>query len=126
MYTEINGVRSECCLIKCEVQQGSVIGPLLYLIYVNDIFNVCNLIKCVFYADDTALIISCDNIATLFSNASKYIAMFSIWFSDDKLALNARKTNFVLFTPLINCLMIVKMNYILIYILLIVLIMFII
>ena len=50
----------------------------LYLIYFNDIFNVCTLIKCILYADDTVLIISCDNIATLFSKPSKYFAMTSI------------------------------------------------
>ena len=61
MYAEINDVRSECCLIKCEVPQGSIINPLLYLIYVNDIFNACNSIKYVLYADDIVSIISCDN-----------------------------------------------------------------
>ena len=86
MYIKINSVRSECCLIKCGVSQGSIIGSLLFLIYVNDIFNVCNLSKCVLYADDTVLIISYDNVATLFSNASKYFAMLSIWFSGNKLA----------------------------------------
>ena len=96
MYTEINGVRSECCLIKCGVLQGSIISPLLYLIYFNDIFNVCNLIKCVLYADYNILIISCDSIATLFSKESKYFAMISIWFSDNKLPLNTKKTRFIL------------------------------
>ena len=84
--------------IKCEVSQRSIISPLLYLIYVNDIFNVCNLIKYVLYDDDAVLIISCDNIATFFSNAFKYFAMFSIWFSGNKLAVIAKKTKFVLFT----------------------------
>ena len=85
-------------LIKCGIPQESIIGSVSYLIYVNDIFNFSNLIKCLLYADDTVLIISCDNIATLISNASEYFAIFSKWFSDKKLALYAKKTKFVLFT----------------------------
>ena len=70
------------------------------------IFNVCNLFKCIHYADDAVLIISCDNIVTLFSNAYKYFAMFSKWFFDNKLALNAKKTIFVLLATTIELLII--------------------
>ncbi len=50
-YIEINDERSLLCV--CEVPTGSVLGPYLYLIYVNDIFNVCDTVKCVLYADNT-------------------------------------------------------------------------
>lgn len=57
-YTELNNVSSSFHLISSGVPQGSVLGPLLYLLYVNDIFNVTSRAKCVLYADDTALLLS--------------------------------------------------------------------
>ena len=57
-YTIVNNDSSNSCKITTGVPQGSIIGPLMYAIYVNDIFNVTDFIKCVLYADDTVIIIS--------------------------------------------------------------------
>ena len=98
-YTESNNVCSSYALLVSGVPQGSVLGPLLYLIYVNDIFYVSNVIKTVLYADDTVLIASSFNIASLITLATTYFTLYSLWFSDNLLALNANKTNFMLFAP---------------------------
>jgi hypothetical protein len=71
----------------------------LYLIDVNDVFYVSNVIKTVLYADDTVLIASSYNIASLITLATTQFALYSIWFSDNLLAINADKTNFMLFAP---------------------------
>ena len=92
-YIELNNDRSLLCLIVFGVPQGSILGSYLYLIYVNDIFNVCNEVKCVLYADDTTLILIGPNIKSVFDRAPALLMLFSTWFIDKKLALNSKKTN---------------------------------
>ena len=78
--------------------QGSILSSYLYLIYVNDIFNACNEVKCVLYVDDPTLILIGPNIKSVFDRAPALFMLFSTWFLDKKLALNSKKTNFVLFS----------------------------
>ena len=83
--------------IVCGIPQGSILGPYLYLIYVNDIFNVSSETKCILYADDTTLLFADTNLKTLLANSSAQFSLFSLWFRDNLLALNPKKTNFVIF-----------------------------
>ena len=52
-YVEFNGNRSESCQIKCRVLKGSILGPLLFLLYINDLCNVSKVVDFIFFADDT-------------------------------------------------------------------------
>ena len=52
-YVSINGEQSESLEINCGVPQGSVIGPLLFLIYINDLPNISDELKFYLFADDT-------------------------------------------------------------------------
>ena len=97
-YIELSNDRLLLCLIVSGVPQGSILGSYLYLIYVNDIFNVCNEVKCVLYADNTTLILIGPNIKSVFDRAPALFMLFSTLFIDNKLALNSKKTNFVLFS----------------------------
>ena len=72
-------------------------GPLLYIIYVNDIFNVESNVNCVLYADDTILILRDNDINNLFKRCSLLFALHSVWFTNNQLALSAKKTNYVIF-----------------------------
>lgn len=97
-YTVINNSRSLCSVMESGIPQGSILGPLLYIIYVNDIFNVHSNVKCVLYADDTVLIVRDKDVNNLFKRCSQLFALYSVWFTDNKLALNAKKTNYVIFS----------------------------
>lgn len=57
-YVNINGIESKRAMIQCGVPQGSILGPLLFLIYINDLAAVSNTIFPVLFADDTNLLIA--------------------------------------------------------------------
>jgi hypothetical protein len=96
-YTVVNNVRSQPALITMGIPQGSILGPLLFNIYVNDIFNVARSVKCVLYADDTVIVVSAKSIIDVFITASHFFGMFSKWFALNKLCLNDSKTHFLIF-----------------------------
>ena len=57
-YTSFNGINSNCTKINCGVPQGSILGPLLFLLYINDLGDNLNSLKTILYADDSTLIAS--------------------------------------------------------------------
>ena len=90
-YVVVDGVKSQSGNIHYGVPQGSVLGPLLFLIYINDIINSSNLFLYSLFADDTSLLLSHKNIATLMSLANVEIKKLLAWFSCNKLLLNVKK-----------------------------------
>ena len=77
--------------IDCGVPQGSILGPLLFLIYVND-FYLASKLKNAMFADDTNLFISDENIGELFQKMNKELKSGSTWFKANKLSINIDKT----------------------------------
>ena len=57
-YVEFNGICSESCQIKCGVLQGSILSPLLFLLYINDLCNVSKAVDFILFADDTNIFFS--------------------------------------------------------------------
>ena len=101
-YTIVNNESSNFCKITTSIPQGFIIGPLMYAIYVNDVFNVTDFMKCVLYADDTVIIISARTKDELLALATRYLTLYSKWFAINKLCLNDSKTHFIVFGPVGN------------------------
>ena len=94
-FVDIDGNISSSKSITCGVPQGSIIGPLLYLIYVNDIHKSCNS-NILSFADDTTLFLSNSDIGSLYEEANKEINSLYMWFCANKLSLNAKKIYIIL------------------------------
>ena len=90
---------TESCIqyITCGVPQGSVLGQLLCLNYINDIPNCLKHSKAIVFADDKTIFTSCNNMNTLYNNMNGDLANLINWFKANKLSLNIAKTNYILF-----------------------------
>ena len=96
-FVSINGIESGTMKMICGVPQGSVLGPMLFLIFINDLPNATELLTLLF-ADDTTFQISDTNIKNLFNSANLELEKASSWFRANKLTLNVKKTKFMFFS----------------------------
>ena len=95
--TLVNGINSEYLDVSCGVPQGSVLGPLFFIIYVNDIVNRIGVNNIKLYADDTVIFCEGDEETLLKNNLQYLLNIFSCWCRENKLSINAEKTKFVCF-----------------------------
>ena len=87
---------SEYKNIKCGVPQGSILGPLLFILYVNDITTTTSLLEIILFADDTTLLYSHPDISSKVNLINNELREISNWFKANKLSVNASKTNYMM------------------------------
>lgn len=99
-YTVINDVSSTLSNVTCGVPQGSILGPLLFLIYVNDLPNINSILNTIMFADDTNFFYSHSNFEELIKTINTELNKSSNWLKANRLSLNIDKTHFMIFSSL--------------------------
>ena len=83
--------------ITCGVLQGSVLGPLLFLLFINDLPNVSKHLKFYLFADDTNLYYDSETLDDVIKKVNKGLKHIKRWLDANKLSLNISKTSFIIF-----------------------------
>ena len=94
---EYNNIHSNLETIKIGVPQGSILGPLLFIIYINDIVNCSPTIHPILFADDTNVVLSHKNYPELINKANIELSNLSDWLVSNRLTINVQKTNYIRF-----------------------------
>ena len=84
--------------ISSFVPQGSILGPLLFIIYVNDFPNCLKFSSNLSFADDTTVILSAKNSNLLVQKGNKELKNIDNWLIANKLSLNIKKTKYMIFS----------------------------
>ena len=98
-FVSYNYEKSNEQSIRCGVPQGSILGPLLFIIYINDISYTSDIVSFCLFADDTSLVYSHKNVDTATQIFNIELDKISIWLLANKLCINLLKSNYMIFCP---------------------------
>ena len=96
-YVNMNSIDSQKKSITYGVPQGSVLGPKLFIMYINDVCEILSRMSCVLFADDTSLCCSGTDLDQLLDTVQEELSVLKKWFDVNKLSLNISKTKFIIF-----------------------------
>ena len=94
----MNNVDSDLIKTTYGVPQGSVLGPKLFILYINDVCKALPQLKCVLFADDTSLHCSGKDLRQLLQTVQRELDILKSWFDVNKLSLNHSKTKYIIFS----------------------------
>ena len=100
--TNFNGDKSELGTVIYGVPQGSVLGPLLFLLYINDITNCSDSGEFILFADDTNIFITAESETEVYKLANKTISRMRLYMISNQLHINLSKCTYIHFKPNIN------------------------
>ena len=95
-YCAANGYESRPRTVTCGIPQGSCLGPLLFIIYLNDFEKCLKVSKAGMYADDTHVTLTSMNIEELVQKAQEELINISEWMRLNKLSANPKKTEYMI------------------------------
>ena len=98
-YTTINDSESSILNILFGVPQGSVLGPLLFVLYINDLHNAVKHSLTFHYADDTNLLLISESLKQINSYVNHDLSLITEWLRANRISLNTSKTEIVIFKP---------------------------
>ena len=94
---DINGSKSNFLDVTIGVPQGSILGPLLFLIYINDLVQSTSIVNFIMFADDTSMLYNSSGNCLPFDSLNEELDKVSDWFAANGLLVNASKSNVVIF-----------------------------
>ena len=95
-YVSLGDTKSSLQTVRCGIPQGSSLGPLLFLLYINDIPNSSNKLSFRIFADDTNIFTSSSNLKQLETTVNEELKKVKHWCNINKLSLNLEKTNYMI------------------------------
>ena len=98
-FVQIGNSKSDALRQICGVPQGSILGPLFFILYINDLPACCNELEFILFADDTSIFFEHNDLDVLTSHLNVQLNNVSTWLKANKLSINVKKTKLMIFRP---------------------------
>ena len=93
----MNGTSSETKYIRCGVPQGSILGPILFILYINDLSSASSILFPILFADDTSVFIEGKKLEDTIQILNTELEKITNWLSANKLTINSIKSHYMVF-----------------------------